>query len=194
MNQAINYFGAGFLTGLLFVVLIYALVDVWYIKNKQESIRNMLDPTQAIEPLSVSRREIIIAIIGVLIVNCLFFLMVEFYMTYEVADSTAEVVHKEISTPVNAGEKPFLLVLNRSGNIYHVRVPVEYYRELKIGDIVLVVDTQSGILNRTLKTRLFDHPIFLKQSIRTPNSLKANKDKVWSWNSASHLFFTGGHA
>lgn len=153
----------------------------------------MLDPEQIKNERSITGKQILLCVLLVILINAGLFCTVEYYLSYPVIDSTAEVISKEVSSPVNVDDEPFLLVIKRDTKIYHVRVPIEYYRQLREGDMVLLVDTRSGILKRNLKTRLFDYPVYLKQSVVTPIvPQKANKDKVWSWNSASYFLLPGG--
>ncbi|WP_409029412.1 hypothetical protein [Gracilimonas sediminicola] len=156
----------------------------------------MLDPEQIKDENSITGKQVLFYVSMVVVTNVAIFCIAEYSLSYDVVDSTAEIIKKEISAPANLGDDPFLLIIKREGQIYHVRVPVEYYRELKPGTMVLLVDTRSGVLDRNLKTRLFDYPVYLKQSDSTPNTPnnKANKDKVWSWNNAPRLLFPGGQA
>lgn len=78
------------------------------------------------------------------------------------ANTIAEITLKEMSTPENPGESPYLLVLQKGDTSYQVRVPKIYYNQVEVGSFILIAERTGFFTGHVYRSWIFDGMIPLK--------------------------------
>lgn len=117
------------------------------------------------------------------------FIALDYGLAYETANTVAEISHKTLKAPDRPGQTPFLLAIRLDGEIYHVRVSVDYYRQVEKGTMVLVAERRGRFTNTLYKSWLFDTGIPLQQAFNTPKKPTESVKDVGTERLTSYYLF-----